>query len=164
MIIQHVERGGTGAGVLVPLAQVRFRLFTFRNCHMPDGLSPDPTKRERGAVVPRTETGRIRIGSERKIAKKNATPLAPTERESDMSITNLSAREREVLLWAAEGKTASETASILHVSASAVNLYSQRAMSKLQARTKTQAVAIALRNAMLLDVLPRLDAQGVSAL
>ena len=80
-----------------------------------------------------------------------------------MSITNLSAREREVLLWAAEGKTASETASILRVSASAVNLYSQRAMSKLQARTKTQAVAIALRNSMLFDVLPRLDLQGAPA-
>ena len=62
---------------------------------------------------------------------------------------NLSAREREVLIWAAEGKTASETADILHVSASAVNLYAQRAMSKLQARTKTQAVAIAVRNGLL---------------
>ena len=47
---------------------------------------------------------------------------------------HLSEREREVLMWAAEGKTALETASILKVSASAVNLYAQRAMSKLQAR------------------------------
>lgn len=80
-----------------------------------------------------------------------------------MSIINLSAREREVLLWAAEGKTASETASILHVSASAVNLYSQRAMSKLQARTKTQAVAIAMRNAMLFDLLPQMDGEVAPA-
>jgi DNA-binding CsgD family transcriptional regulator len=62
---------------------------------------------------------------------------------------DLSPREREVLQWAAEGKTAWETAQILKVSESAVNLYSARAMNKLRARTKTQAVAIAMRNALL---------------
>lgn len=62
---------------------------------------------------------------------------------------SLSYREREVLMWAAEGKTASETASILKVSTSAVNLYASRAMLKLQAHTKAQAVAIAVRNSML---------------
>ena len=66
-----------------------------------------------------------------------------------MSMTYLSGREREVLMWAAEGKTASETATILKVSTSAVNLYASRAMMKLQANTKTQAVAIAVRNAIL---------------
>ena len=60
----------------------------------------------------------------------------------------LSPREREVLMWAAEGKTASETAAILKLSTSAVNLYAARAMSKLRAHTKTQAVAIAVRNSM----------------
>jgi DNA-binding CsgD family transcriptional regulator len=76
---------------------------------------------------------------------------------------NLSAREREVLIWAAEGKTASETADILHVSASAVNLYAQRAMSKLHARTKTQAVAIAMQNSMLFNALPQFDASTATA-
>ena len=76
---------------------------------------------------------------------------------------NLSAREREVLIWAAEGKTASETADILHVSASAVNLYAQRALSKLQARSKTQAVAIAMQNSMLFNALPHVHAPAVTA-
>ena len=80
-----------------------------------------------------------------------------------MSMINLSAREREVLMWAAEGKTASETADILHVSASAVNLYAQRAMSKLRARTKTQAVAIAMQNSMLFNALPHVHAPAVTA-
>lgn len=66
-----------------------------------------------------------------------------------MSLLSLSGREKEVLMWAAEGKTASETASILKLSTSAVNLYASRAMMKLQANTKTQAVAIAVRNSML---------------
>lgn len=62
---------------------------------------------------------------------------------------DLSPREREVLRWAAEGKTARETARLLNVSESAVNLYAARAMNKLRARTKTHAVAIAVRHAML---------------
>ena len=66
-----------------------------------------------------------------------------------MSLFCLSGREREVLMWAAEGKTASETAIILNLSTSAVNLYASRAMLKLQATTKTQAVAIAVREAIL---------------
>jgi len=68
----------------------------------------------------------------------------PLAREFD-----LSPREREVLMWAAEGKTARETARLLKVSESAVNLYSARAMSKLRARTRTQAVAIAVRNGLM---------------
>lgn len=62
---------------------------------------------------------------------------------------DLSPREREVLKWAAEGKTAWETARLLGVSESAVRLYSSNAMTKLRAKTKTQAVAIAVKNAML---------------
>lgn len=62
---------------------------------------------------------------------------------------DLSPREREVLQWAAEGKTARETARLLGVSESAVKLYSANAMTKLRAKTKTQAVAIAVKNAIL---------------
>ena len=62
---------------------------------------------------------------------------------------DLSPREREVLQWAAEGKTAWETARLLKVSESAVKLYASNAMTKLRAKTKTQAVAIALRNEIL---------------
>ena len=62
---------------------------------------------------------------------------------------DLSPRERQVLQWAAEGKTAWETAQLLRVSESAVNLYASNAMQKLRAKTKTQAVAIAVRNGVL---------------
>lgn len=62
---------------------------------------------------------------------------------------DLSPREREVLLWAADGKTAWETAQLLKVSESAVNLYTSNAMNKLRAKTMTQAVAIAVRNGVL---------------
>ena len=66
--------------------------------------------------------------------------------QSVTSEFDLSPREREVLQWAAEGKTSWETAQLLRVSESAVNLYTSNAMQKLRAKTKTQAVAIAVRN------------------
>ena len=44
-----------------------------------------------------------------------------------------------------------------------MNLYAQRAMSKLQARTKTQAVAIAMQNSMLFNALPHVHAPAVTA-
>jgi DNA-binding CsgD family transcriptional regulator len=62
---------------------------------------------------------------------------------------DLTPREREVLNWAAEGKTAWETAALLGISERAIRLYSENAMAKLGAHTKAQAVAIALRNNLL---------------
>jgi DNA-binding CsgD family transcriptional regulator len=62
---------------------------------------------------------------------------------------DLSPREREVLKWAADGKTAWETAQLLGVSERAIRLYTENAITKLRAKTKTQAVAIALKNEIL---------------
>jgi DNA-binding NarL/FixJ family response regulator len=56
----------------------------------------------------------------------------------------LSPREIEVLRAAGAGLTAQETADLLGISASAVNLYVARASMKLQAENKTQAVVIAM--------------------
>jgi DNA-binding CsgD family transcriptional regulator len=62
---------------------------------------------------------------------------------------DLSPREREVLKWAADGKTAWETAQLIGVSERAIRLYTENAMNKLRAKTKTQAVAIAVKNAII---------------
>lgn len=62
---------------------------------------------------------------------------------------DLSPREREVLKWAADGKTAWETAKLLGIGERAVRLYTENAMGKLRAKTKTQAVAIAVKNAII---------------
>jgi DNA-binding CsgD family transcriptional regulator len=59
---------------------------------------------------------------------------------------HLSPREIDVLHWAAEGKTAWETAKLLGLSHSAARLYMSNAMMKLKATSKTQAVAVAFRN------------------
>ncbi len=54
---------------------------------------------------------------------------------------SLTKRERDVLLWAARGKTVSETALILQLSPKTVTFYLTNAAAKLGAATKTQAVA-----------------------
>jgi DNA-binding CsgD family transcriptional regulator len=54
-------------------------------------------------------------------------------------------REREVLAWAAQGKSSWEIGQILLISEKAANKYAQTVFQKLGAVNKTHAVAIALR-------------------
>lgn len=61
----------------------------------------------------------------------------------------LSEREREVLRLLAEGGSYAEIGATLFLSPDTVRAHAQRAMTKLGARTRTQAVAVALRGAMI---------------
>lgn len=56
------------------------------------------------------------------------------------SSAHLTPREKEVLSWAADGKTSYEIGRILNLSISAVNFHIKNAMTKLNANNKTQAV------------------------
>ena len=56
----------------------------------------------------------------------------------------LAPRERECLNWVAAGKTDWEIAQILNISEQTAHGYVQNALSKLGARTRAQAVALAL--------------------
>jgi DNA-binding NarL/FixJ family response regulator len=60
----------------------------------------------------------------------------------------LSEREREVLRMLAEGGSYAEIGSALYLSPDTVRAHAQRAMAKLGARTRTQAVAVALRDGL----------------
>jgi two-component system response regulator DesR len=60
----------------------------------------------------------------------------------------LSEREREVLRMLAEGGSYAEIGSTLYLSPDTVRAHAQRAMTKLGARTRTQAVAVALRGGL----------------
>jgi DNA-binding NarL/FixJ family response regulator len=61
----------------------------------------------------------------------------------------LSEREREVLRLLAEGGSYAEIGATLFLSPDTVRAHAQRAMTKLGARTRTQAVAVALREAVI---------------
>lgn len=60
-------------------------------------------------------------------------------------IKQLTPREREVLTWAAAGKTAWDTGAILNIAEGTVNTLLKNAMSKLDTHTKSQTVAKAIR-------------------
>jgi LuxR family quorum sensing-dependent transcriptional regulator len=61
----------------------------------------------------------------------------------------LSAREREVMGWVAAGKTAWDTSVILSISEDTVNKTVTAAMHKLNAHTRAQAVAEAIKQGLL---------------
>jgi DNA-binding NarL/FixJ family response regulator len=60
----------------------------------------------------------------------------------------LSEREREVLRMLAEGGSYADIGSTLYLSPDTIRSHAQRAMTKLGARTRTQAVAVALRDGL----------------
>ncbi|MCW8060093.1 helix-turn-helix transcriptional regulator [Agrobacterium tumefaciens] len=64
--------------------------------------------------------------------------------------TRLTPQEVLVLQWAAEGKTAWETAKIMSLSPTTVRFYLRNAADRLNVVTKTQAVATALREGLLI--------------
>lgn len=61
--------------------------------------------------------------------------------QEDPGCAALTTREREVLQWSADGKSAQDIADILNVSKSAVDFHLKNVINKLQAPNKTAAVA-----------------------
>ena len=61
----------------------------------------------------------------------------------------LTKREREVLRHLSEGLSNEETGKALHISPETVRTHIRKAMTKLEADTRTQAVAIALRQSII---------------
>jgi DNA-binding CsgD family transcriptional regulator len=73
------------------------------------------------------------------MCRVSARPTANTAKAISLSI-----REKEVLRWTMDGKTNWEISCILAVSERTIKFHVQNAMRKLDASTRTQAVAIAL--------------------
>ena len=73
----------------------------------------------------------------------------------------LSRREHEALTWAARGKTASETASIMTISYASVRTYIETARRKLGCQNVTHAVAAALATGLIAPLtLKGIDPRG----
>ena len=66
-------------------------------------------------------------------------------RRCETKTPGLTSRDREVLTWAAAGKTASQIGDILHITTRTVNEHAQTAKRKLGAANRTQAIATAIR-------------------
>jgi two-component system response regulator DesR len=76
-----------------------------------------------------------------------AASLASNRRDGEHKA--LSGREREVLRMLAEGGSYAEIGAGLFLSPDTIRAHAQRAMTKLGARTRTQAVAVAMRQDMI---------------
>ncbi len=70
-------------------------------------------------------------------------------RQNDSAAPLLSKREQECLYWAAQGKSAVETASILALQPETIRTYLKALLKKLQAENKPQAIAIAYETGLL---------------
>ena len=71
--------------------------------------------------------------------------LETNEAGDPLQEITLTDRERDVLTWAARGKTLAETATILSISMQTVDFYTRNALKKLGAHNKTHAAVIAAR-------------------
>jgi DNA-binding NarL/FixJ family response regulator len=74
---------------------------------------------------------------------------ADLARSEPLAAKRLTAREREVLRLLAEGGSYGEIGSALFLSADTVRAHAHHAMTKLGAKTRTQAVALALRDSLI---------------
>jgi DNA-binding NarL/FixJ family response regulator len=77
-----------------------------------------------------------------------ATPVG-AGRDPGKKLPKLSSREEDILSLLASGMTTKEIAGALFISTETVRTYVRRAMEKLEARTRTQAVAIAVRTSLI---------------
>jgi len=66
-----------------------------------------------------------------------------------MNTATLTPRETEVLTWIQNGKTSFEIGKILGISENTVETYVARVRGKLNASTRSQAVAIAIASKLL---------------
>lgn len=98
--------------------------------------------RESGAdyILSAVSTHQFTIARRRGVWEIIQAPKAQTETGS------LTPREREVLGWVSRGKSAWEIGKILHITKRTVDAHVQKAVRKLGAANRTQAVAIAIRD------------------
>ncbi len=98
-------------------------------------------------------------GAPKSLEVARAHQLALARREGDWELVepapatarthSLTRREREVLWWAAEGKSAAQIGEILHITKRTVDQHTHNAARRLGAANRTQAVAIALRERLI---------------
>lgn len=116
----------------------------------PEMLSAAATSGARGFVLksspPETLLGALRTvaGGGTSVDPELARMLTPSSPDSKPK--QLSRRERQILDLLAAGHTGEEVAQALVISPETVRTHIRNAMEKLQARTRTHAVALALRD------------------
>ena len=101
----------------------------------------DPTqfKRALGSVMDGQTVFPQRLG-------RRTLPVGDEQRDMELMVAHLTAREREVLQLLAEGATSSQMAARLRVSPNTVRTHVQGIFSKLQVHSRLEAAAFAVRH------------------
>lgn len=82
-----------------------------------------------------------------------AVELVKRKPELAKHLADLSAREKECLLWASEGKTSWEIATILGISERTVNFHLNQVTNKTDSRNRNQAIAKTISSGLILPSL-----------
>jgi LuxR family transcriptional regulator, quorum-sensing system regulator BjaR1 len=127
--MQALQTFGMGRGLIVPFG----RPAGMPACIWLAGQNP---RLDDEAIVATQLVALFAAGKAHALAQPAAKPAG---------VSSLSKREREVLRWTAAGKTAWEISVILDLSESAVNASMAKAMLKLKAVSRVQAVVNAIR-------------------
>jgi DNA-binding NarL/FixJ family response regulator len=95
-------------------------------------------------AVTTVAAGQVYVDSSVRATPEPASPAATAPKGAE-----LSAREQDILRLLGAGMTTKEIAGMLFISPETVRTYVRRAMQKLEANTRTQAVAIAIRRSLI---------------
>jgi DNA-binding CsgD family transcriptional regulator len=86
--------------------------------------------------------------------EQNNTLSSAVEMSDQTAAVALTTRQREVMLWTAEGKTAFEISVIVGLTERTVNFHISRVLAKLGANNKTQAAVRATLMGLLFEECP----------
>jgi len=129
---REVMRRAVEFGLVRGLSLPIHGLDGFETCFSVSGQSPELTRRNRPALHLMMMCAFERICQ---VATRETTGVNP-----------LTPRERDVLCWAANGKSAAETAELLAITERTVNAHAGAAITKLGASNRTQAIVRAMKH------------------
>lgn len=129
---REVMRRAGEFGLIRGLSLPIHGLDGLETCFSVSGKSPELTRRTRPALHLMMMYAFERLCQIVNREAADANPLTP--------------RERDVLCWAANGKSAVETAELLAITERTVNAHAGAAISKLGANSRTQAVVRAMKH------------------
>ena len=136
--MQEAREFGLRSGLTVPLHGLQGERAVFSLCTADE--SADAERRIAEAMAP---VYLLTSYLQEAIQRVVSTAEFPLQHQQ------LTAREHECLLWAAEGKTSWETAQILGISERTVTFHLQKAGEKLECANRQQAVARAIAQGLI---------------
>jgi two-component system, cell cycle sensor histidine kinase and response regulator CckA len=114
-----------------------------------EGPPTDPNGSSVPTFLEKPFSAETLVSAVRAATHPQLTPLSTAVSDSEVVAASLTPREREVLALVAHGGTNEKVAQTLGISTETVQSHVRNAMAKLDADTRTEAVAIAIRHSLI---------------